>query len=89
VSSGREEEEEEEEEEEDEDEDEDEEEWGCDHCDRTFKRMVLAIQHERRCTSKPPPRTVKKKSGECHRCGREGHWVADCYAKKHFDGYDL
>ena len=62
--------------------------WGCDHCGKEFKRMVLAIQHERRCTSKPPPRSAKK-TGACYRCGRKSHYSPDCYAKTDTDGNEL
>jgi predicted GIY-YIG superfamily endonuclease len=62
--------------------------WGCDHCGKEFKRMVLAIQHERRCTSKPPPRSAKK-TGACYRCGRASHYSPDCYAKTDTDGNEL
>lgn len=62
--------------------------WGCDHCGKEFKRMILAIQHERRCTSKPPPRPAKK-TGACYRCGRASHYSPDCYAKTDTDGNDL
>lgn len=71
-----------------EDEEDDENVWGCDHCGKEFKRMILAIQHERRCTSKPPPRPAKK-TGACHRCGRTSHWASACYAKTDTDGNDL
>jgi predicted GIY-YIG superfamily endonuclease len=54
--------------------------WGCDYCDKEFKRMTLAIQHERRCTSKPQPRPAKKATGACYRCGRASHYSPDCYA---------
>jgi len=75
-----------------ENEEEDEDEWGCDHCDKTFTSMTRALAHERRCTSNPivyGKIAPKKKSGSCHRCGRTGHWIADCYAKTTVDGDDL
>ena len=62
--------------------------WGCSHCDKEFKRMTLAIQHERRCTSRPQPRPAKK-TGACYRCGRTSHYSPDCYAKTDTDGNDL
>jgi hypothetical protein len=27
--------------------------------------------------------------GKCFRCGRPGHYVADCYARSDADGYEL
>lgn len=30
-----------------------------------------------------------KQSNLCGRCGRYGHFLEDCYAKKHLDGYNL
>jgi predicted GIY-YIG superfamily endonuclease len=32
---------------------------------------------------------INKLHESCFRCGREGHWVKDCYAKTHADGFDL
>jgi len=32
---------------------------------------------------------LKTKSNVCFRCGREGHFVASCYASKHIKGYLL
>ena len=68
--------------------DEEENVWGCNHCGKEFKRMILAIQHERRCTAKPPPRPAKK-TGVCYRCGRASHYSNNCYAKTDADGNDL
>lgn len=28
-------------------------------------------------------------TGSCFRCGRDSHWVKDCYATRHIDGYLL
>ena len=35
--------------------------------------------------SKVKKRTKPTKRS-CFRCGRDSHWVAQCYAKKHVDG---
>jgi predicted GIY-YIG superfamily endonuclease len=67
-------------EEEEEESEEEEEIWSCSHCNKEFKRMILAISHERRCTSKP---------NTCYRCGRASHYANDCYASRHAKGYDL
>lgn len=31
----------------------------------------------------------QKNNKKCYRCGREGHYVSSCYAKKHINGYYL
>jgi hypothetical protein len=33
--------------------------------------------------------TTNKKSSNCFRCGRKGHFSSDCYASKHIKGYYL
>jgi hypothetical protein len=33
--------------------------------------------------------TTNKKSSNCFRCGRKGHYSSDCYASKHIKGYYL
>jgi len=32
---------------------------------------------------------TNKKSSNCYRCGRKGHYSSNCYAKKHIKGYYL
>jgi predicted GIY-YIG superfamily endonuclease len=63
--------------------------WGCEYCDKEFTSMTRAIAHERRCTSKPQPRSAKKSTGVCYRCGRTSHYSNACYAKTDTDGNDL
>jgi hypothetical protein len=53
---------------------------------KTVVKVITIVEILREYATKKP---VKKKSGECHRCGREGHWVADCYARTHVDGEEL
>lgn len=36
-----------------------------------------------------PIKSKKSNTGYCNRCGRKGHFVSRCYAKKHIKGYYL
>jgi hypothetical protein len=77
------------EEEEEEEEEEDEELWGCEYCDRTFTTAFGCGIHERSCKEKNTRRVTPTKRGTCYRCGREGHYSPDCYAKTDSKGYTL
>jgi hypothetical protein len=36
------------------------------------------------------PKVVKtSQSGACYRCGRTSHYISDCYASTHVDGYQI
>jgi predicted GIY-YIG superfamily endonuclease len=60
--------------------------WGCSYCDREFTTKYGCGVHERSC-KKACEETPK--SGACYKCGREGHYSPECYARRHVDGYAL
>jgi predicted GIY-YIG superfamily endonuclease len=68
-------------------------EWGCEYCDRTFTTEYGCGVHERSCKKNNRKNSyvkqTTKKEGVCYRCGRQGHYVPDCYASTHSKGYSL
>jgi predicted GIY-YIG superfamily endonuclease len=63
--------------------------WGCEYCDRTFTTAFGCGVHEKSCKGKNIRRVRPTKKGTCYRCGREGHYSPDCYARTHSKGYTL
>lgn len=56
------------------------------------KKQVKVTVIERTVTTKETRTETKsapKTYGACYRCGRTGHWSADCYAKTDTYGNDL
>jgi hypothetical protein len=51
-------------------------EWECEYCSRMFQSEYGCMVHERTC----------KEKDACYRCGRQGHYASDCYARRHIDG---
>lgn len=69
-------------------------EWGCDYCDRTFTTEFGCSVHEKSCKKKNTKisymkQPTSKKGGVCYRCGRDGHYFPECYARTHQTGYTL
>ena len=40
-------------------------------------------------TSSENKNNEKKSTNKCYKCGRDGHWAMNCFAKKHINGKDL
>ena len=53
--------------------------WICEKCGNKYENKFQCLSHEKNC----------KKTNKCHRCGHEGHYANECYARYSVDGYDL
>jgi hypothetical protein len=60
----------------------DEEVFCCSYCNKEFDTLKGATCHENLYCK------IKQKN-KCYRCGREGHYSTDCYARKHTNGKSL
>lgn len=52
--------------------------WCCGKCNTEFDSERECARHEMRCQTR---------SNACYRCGRDGHFAADCYALRHVKGW--
>lgn len=79
--------------------------WVCEYCDEEFDSEGMCEIHEKVCDKKPMKCNVCNKdfkdlykcmthnckdvSNCCYRCGRDSHFVQDCYSKTHIKGYPI
>lgn len=56
--------------------------WECEFCGREFKTEKGCSIHEKIYCG-------NRKSNNCYRCGRQGHYANNCFANKHIKGYYL
>ena len=67
-----------------------EEKFKCSYCEKQFDTKNGANYHELKyCKSKPDVSVNLATPVTCFRCGREGHYSPNCYAKKHINGHLL
>ena len=59
------------------------------HRDGTFWDSEYSHTNWRPIKRNKKPYSKQKSSSKCFRCGRNGHWATNCYAKKHINGFYL